>query len=678
MAITTGTTDPSDPKTPTNQSDPQPPAVDVAEVLLVGRLNNLIKQARSAKEPVERDWKRWREMYEGEQWQDKPDRPSWRVSNVINVSFANVETATAVVMAMVPKLIATPATDEAVDLAGRLTHALDYHWKNLKMRKTVKTTVKDSLMYGSGIFKVTWNPDAGELEDETTWDEDTKAVVKTGKQVPVGELSVKRVSPFRVDPDPLCLDLDSAAYVIERRDVDIDYIRRRWPEKANLIKATEAGQPQLDKVWSSSPTISDPGHDSGYSRNDQSPNVLATMRPQVKLYEIWVRNLGLLYDPQDTVNWKKVYDEAPYGRVIIMAGDVILMNEPNVFADGKFPYVKYDNVDRPDMFWGKSEIEPIEPLQKEVNKRSSQIMESANLTADPKILIPRSSGLKKEKITTKPGEKIPYMGNQKPEYMVPPSLPAYAIQNLDRSMDYVDKISGNYGILSGNVTGTSSAAALSTIKEMAEMKPRMKMENLADGLREVGELMVSRMKQYYDKPRQIAITKGDGSEGIEFDQIESSDIKDSYNIDIGVGSNLPTSTSLMFQWVMSLHEIGAIKDPNDMMMLIDLPHRDQIAAHNKAIDDQQHQQQMELAQAGPQGGPPPGAAGPQGPPPPGPFSMREGPQQQGPPPNMPPMPPEGLPPEMASLISQYLEAQKNGEGGDPNIDALLGHLGGGK
>ncbi|MDD5245585.1 MAG: hypothetical protein PHU49_16365, partial [Syntrophorhabdaceae bacterium] len=360
-------------------------------------------------------------------------------------------------------------------------------------------------------------------------------------------------------------------------------------------------------------------------------------------------------------------------------GNTVLMNEPNVFADGQLPYIKFDNVDRPDMFWGKSEIEPIEPLQKELNKRSSQIMESANLTADPKVLVPRSSGLKKESITTRPGEKIPYQGTQKPEYMIPPSLPPYVSQNLDRTMDHVERISGNYGILAGNLGGgATSAAAISTIKEMAEMRPRMKMENLSDSLREVGELIVSRIKQNYDKPRQLIISKGDGSGGIDFDQIQSEDITDEYNIDIAVGSNLPTSQSLLFQWAMSLHEIGVIKDPKDMLAVIDFPHRDQIVKHNEQFDQKQQEQQMQLMemqqQGGQPGGPPPEA--PQGAAPPGPMSLREGPPpgaSQGPP---PPAPPGDLPPEISSLLSQIMEAAAQGEGMPPGLEQMLGQMGG--
>jgi hypothetical protein len=444
---------------------------------------------------------------------------------------------------------------------------------------------------------------------------------------------------------------------------------------ADDVTADELGDKAVNQGWSSDVVISDPTHDPKYSGR-KAGLISSRTRSQVKLYEVWVKEVGLLYDESDKPDWQTIYDTYPYGRVIIMTKTVILMDAPNVFNDGKLPYVKFDNVERPDMFWGKSEIEPIEPLQKELNKRSSQIMESANMTADPKILVPRSAQLKKGDITTRPGERIPYSGNQEPKYMMPPSMPPYASENLDRTMNYVETIGGNYGILGGTVgSAATSAAAIQTIQEMAQQRPRMKMQNLSDCLCEMGELIISRIKQHYDKPRQMAITVGDGENGILFDTIESSDITDHYNIDIGVGSNLPTSQATIFQMLMTLHELGAILDPADILEAIDFPKRDVIVKHNKAIQAENQQNQMQQAQAGgqPQPGQPGAGAPPQlgQPAPAGPFSMRPGGGAAG----GPPPPPPHIPPQAASLVSQILEAAHQGEGMPPEMAAILGAQG---
>ena len=639
---------------------------------LIGKLQALVTEAREQKAPIERKWKRWREYYEGKQWQDKPNRPSWRVSNVINVSFANVETALSVVMSMMPKLIANPTNQESVGKAESVTAALHFLWKKLKMRKSVKLALKDSLFYGSGIMKVTWNPSTNYV-DEFVYDEEGNVQMDDGKpkkaKQPIGEVSVRRVSPFHLDPDPLCLSLDEAAYTIETKDVDIGYIRKRWPEKARDVTANVIGQPQLDKVWDSSAAVVDTTRDPKYVRGAKGGGVISA-RSQVKLYEIWVKDIGLLYDDEDNPDWKSLYEKYKNGRVIIMAGDTKLMDIPNPYDDGQLPYIKFDNIERPDMFWGKSEIEPIEPLQKELNRRSSQIMESANLTADPKVLVPRSSGLKEESITTKPGEKIPYMGTAKPEYLIPPALPTYVMQNLDRTMGHVERVSGNYDLLGGaRQANISAASAISNLMEQAEKRPRMKMENLNDALREMGELMVSRIRQYYDQRRQIAVSKDDGSGGVVFYEIYNKELGGHYDIEIEVGSNLPTSQTVLFQWAMSLFEIGVLDD-KWLLTAIEWPHRDQIIADNEERKAKEQQQQMELAQMGgqsQQGPPGPTAGGPQ---PPGQFSMR-GQQPQGPG-GEPPAPPEGTDPEIASLVSQILEAAQQGEGMPLEMQQILG------
>ena len=96
-------------------------AIGSADATLARMTAGLINEARSAKRAMEGDWKKWREYYEGEQWANKKKYASWRVNNVINVCFANVETGCAVVMAMVPKLVAKPANEQGVETAERVS-----------------------------------------------------------------------------------------------------------------------------------------------------------------------------------------------------------------------------------------------------------------------------------------------------------------------------------------------------------------------------------------------------------------------------------------------------------------------------------------------------------------------------------------------------------------------------
>jgi hypothetical protein len=658
---------------------------------LASRVAGLIEESNRAKRTHETDWKKFREYYEGEQWPDKGQRASWRVSNVINVSFANVETATAVVMSMMPELIASPANEAGIETADKVSSALKFLWKKLGLRKTVTLSLKDALLYGSGILKVTWNPHV-EFVDDFVYEEvpdpkDENATVwrkkkgEDGKEVtehiPIGEVSVRRVSPFHFNPDPLALSIDDAAYVVEHKEVDMDYIRRRWPEKADLVTPDTDGVPVLDKAWSSkAPTVA-VNKDSATVPGSRQAGNAGYNRSQVTLYEVWVRNIGLLYDPNEKVNWKAEYEKYPHGRVLVMAGSTILLDIANPYEDGHWPYQKFDNVDRPDMFWGKSEIEPILALQDELNRRSSQIMESANLTANPKVAIPLGSGLDKDTIfTTKPGEKWPYRGSIPPSFVTPPQLPAYVPQSLDRTMMHVERVSGNYDMLSGaRPQGVTAASAISSVKEMAETRPRMKMENLCDALREVGQMMVSRMRQHYDRQREFSILKEDGSGQVDFDKIYSGDLGGEYDINIDVGATLPSSQTILFQWAMSMFEAGIIDAPA-VLDSIQFPKRDRIQQRMEEQKQADMQQQMEMAQMqqGPQG---PQAPQPQGEPmPPGEFSMRgeqaPPPQEQGPQGPTPPAPPGDMPPEAAALMSQILEAANNGEGMPPEVEAMLG------
>jgi len=647
--------------------------LDVEKTMLAEKVNNLVTEAKQSKAALERGWKELREFYEGDQWDKK--RPTWRANNVINASFANVETSVAIIMSMLPKLIARPANETAVDTADRVTSALSFLWKKLKIRKSMLLSLKDSQIYGTGAMKVTWSNEAGEdrwldLVDEEGNPQLDDGGERAGKVVRLGEVCVRRVSPFHFHPDPLALSVEDAAYIVEAKEVDMDHIRKRYPEKAHLVTADTQGIPTLDRIWSNRAPIVDPSHDRGGAEGYSSS---LPARSRVTLYEVWVRSLGLLYGPDEVVDYKALYEQYPGGRVITIAGSVILNDMPNPFDDGKFPYILLPDVVLPDSFWSKGEIEPIKPLQKELNKRSSQLIENAEFLGNPKVLLPKLSGLKKKEMSTKPGEVWRYHHPYRPEFLTPPPLPAYIPGMLDTTKRDVEWVSGVHDVVMGRrPTGITAAAAIAELQEAAQMRPRLKMEMLNDALREIGELILSRIRQFYTEEREFAVTREDGSGKVDFHKIYSEELQGHYDIDVDIGSSLPTSQSLIFQQAVTLCELNKI-DGEALLEVIEWPKRDRILARMKKQEEEDHARQMEMMQAGgqPQGqqGPPPSEN--QGPPPPGEFSLRGGGTPEGPPP-----PPPDLHPEEASKMSQIME--KAAAGGAEQIPPeLMQLLGGG-
>jgi hypothetical protein len=190
------------------------------------------------------------------------------------------------------------------------------------------------------------------------------------------------------------------------------------------------------------------------------------------------------------------------------------------------------------------------------------------------------------------------------------------------------------------------------------MRPRLKMEILNDALRDMGELILSRIKQFYTEPRQIAVTREDGSGSVDFHEIYSDDLDGIYEIDVDVGSSLPSSQTLVFQQAITLNELRLI-DGEAVLEAIEWPKRDRILKRMKEQEAEEHQKQMELTQIG--GQPQPR----QGPPPPSEWSMRQ-------PKEPPPPPPENIPPEISSGISQAMEqAAAGGAEMPPELQRLM-------
>jgi len=640
---------------------------DPTGAALAGRCRGLIDESKRAKQQLEVEWKKYRRFYLANQW--PKNRPTYKANNVINVIHSTIESVLPILTDDLPILEAKPRIEEEYTKAEKITHTYKFLHRKLGMENTIEETQLDALTYGSGFYKVTWDADR---EPRNYIDSETGelAVDEMGKRrvITIGEVGVFRISPFLIYPDPAATCVEDCAYIIEAKPVDLDYIRLRYPEHVDRVKVEDIPLPTAHSDWSDDPVVIDHNHDRRYSGTSAGDNTEG--RKRVMLYEIWVKELSLLRQATEQTPLAYDYEQFPNGRLITMAGDVILRDIPFPYDDGEYPYVKQDDYPVSDSFFGMGECPNLMPLQKELNKRSSQLIENAQMIGNPKLLNPNQSGIDLSKWNSKPGTIITYEPDFPPKFLEVTPLPNYIFEILESTKRDVEWISGVHDVSMGRQPqGITAASAIAELQEAAQTKIRKKIRVRDRALEKVGEKMLSRIRQFYDEPRQIRVA---GDEGFTFDEIHAPDLDGIFDIEINTGTRHPLSRAGRFQEAITLSEAGKIDDES-LLEVIDWPGRDKINARRREREQREMemqqqqmgiQQQMTIQQQQMKGDQQLEMEG----------MRQEGQmQQQMPPLEGMPAPPQGMPPEEAERLMALMQEAMQGDGEMPEeIAAMIG------
>jgi hypothetical protein len=79
-------------------------------------------------------------------------------------------------------------------------------------------------------------------------------------------------------------------------------------------------------------------------------------------------------------------------------------------------------------------VEPLIEIQTNYNRAREQVIENADLIANPKWMIPKTAGLASGALGSKAGEKVFYnaAGGPAPHPVSMPSLPSYVLSNVQQ------------------------------------------------------------------------------------------------------------------------------------------------------------------------------------------------------------------------------------------------------
>lgn len=434
----------------------------------------------------------------------------WRSKLFIPWSFTVVETIIPRLFARDPKWRAiSRSPDFPEDGPRTVGDLLTYQWNRMGMRLKMYDYIKDSLMYSKSFAKVTWNyqrktktimePIVGK-NDEITFEK------KTRSDVEYDDPMVEIVDPadIYVDPDAVsCGFGGDALYMIHRKTVELETLKDN-PNYKNVdkIKQADYADQYLDKLLR--------------YRDDVPPK--DKHKDQVEILEYWEQD-----------------------RLIVIANrSVVLRDSPNPYSHKQIPFVELDDYRDPHKLYGQSELSVIDPLQREINSIRNQRRDYDNLQLNPVIRMVPGTLRNPNSAVMAPGSVWMVSDLQSMDTFTLPSLQGTArdieqqtAQDI-KMTTAIDEI--GIGLLPDNPQ-RRSATEVTTSQQSAGRRFAMKIALLEEAVKKIGQLVFALNQQFLDQERMIQIVGERGA--TEWVQLDPSDIRGEYFIDLEVGSMLP-------------------------------------------------------------------------------------------------------------------------------------------
>jgi hypothetical protein len=447
---------------------------------------------------------KWDELYNMYRFKKKANRPG-RANFYIPHAFSNVETVFPRMTSQRPRLNVKPVGPSDLEPAKLVAKLVDFVWERLNLDDVIRRWVKTSLIYGTGIVKVTW---------KKTSKPKKKKMPVLGKALELIGYETKSDGVIEYD-GVVVTNLDLRDVYMDRNAVtveDAEYIIHLYWEKPTVL----AANPNYDEKQ------------------------VALCVPGVTNEKL---KRGLTETTDDSrKNWIEVLEYWEDDRLVVVAGGVLLRDDPNPYDCKKKPFVVMNDQTDDQVIYGIGEVEPIEGLQKEMNTLRNQRMDFNNLTLNPvwKVMPNAVSDINDIKFV--PGHRIPMTSND-PGSITPlqmPQAPFTSYKEEESIRVDLQTITGvsDYARGSEATKMNDTATGISLIQEAANERFKAKIRNMESAISQMTELIVALYQQYATREMAIRITEKDTD---YFETIDKKAIKGQFDIYVESGSTVPSN-----------------------------------------------------------------------------------------------------------------------------------------
>jgi len=459
-----------------------------------------------------------------------PKAPYYRVRIVVNQVRKIVRKEISRLCAQKPNAFVVPSSTEDADIfaAQAGEQIWDSLWRGLKFNKVLREAVFWQAVCGNGFIKTYW--DANKIDLDSSKDPDP---MNPGADTKVyGVICIDNVSPFHVFvPDLMCTDIEDQPYIIHAQIRNNSWIKQSFGIDAISDKLESVDEGLLNVM--------------GISKHDSK-------KDQSIILEIWVKP-GYL-------------PELPEGGMFTIAASKLVQGFAKwPYEHGQYPISKID-ASPTGKFYNSSIIEDLIPLQQELNRSRSQLIESKNRMSKPQLIAEKGS-IDAKMITTEPGQVIFHaVGSAPPQPLPLQNLPSYVTEEINRLYDDMADISGQHEVSNGSTPpGVTAATAISFLQEQDESLIAGHYNSIEEAVEKIASQALIFVKMYWDEERTVKVVGLEGTFDVQ--TFKNSDLRGNSDIRVESGSALPTSRAAKQAFIMDLMKMGFIQPDEGLEIL---------------------------------------------------------------------------------------------------------------
>lgn len=454
------------------------------------KLDVMVTRAKADKAKVagvdNRRFEKWSDFYTGDHW--KGYHGSLDLQMTHNRIRENIETVNALVNEMNINAEFQPREPNDEITAELKNAGLRYIIESQDVLETEGRIGKTSLILGTGIGKVYWNPEAN-----------------GGK----GDVVIAQVPPQDFYVEPGAATLDDARFCFYERWMDVKEVKAKWKADVNASAAHEDTMFDLpaDDASSGSGVTASMSFDATMYPSAPADHT-ASLVPadsfmsggdhenQVLVQEFFVRET-------DRKKW-------PNGRMIVRAGKKIVEDKPNPYDHGMWPYYTFVCEEDPKRIWGDTFVRHAIPLQKELNIVASTITLNMHLGTATLWANYSQSGVSDEFLMTygsTAGAVLPVrIPGYEPKRIPPPPIQGNLFEWYDRLNRSIDEVMRVEKVVPPGSRGyPSSGEVITKLQEVQLVAVRQIAGYRARGVQRRTMLVGAVMQQFYAADRYVRL-----------------------------------------------------------------------------------------------------------------------------------------------------------------------------
>lgn len=565
------------------QEQASPASSLTREAEMVALVNRRYDWSRRSKEPLMRTWATCLAFYVGDQyrrWDNKAKRlvepqrlASYRAQIVDNQIPTICDTVGGKLAKARQMPRALPNTDDDEDRAAAIagTRALEHWWRVAEMDHLELLANTQRILFGAAFLHDYWDPS----KTAKVPVQDPMTGRQTAQRAPVGDFCVELKSVFDVFPEPTEYFSDSQWVIIACRK-PLSWFEGTFGEKAKNVQADKGGASDLfDQLMPGNSTFGETRSD------DQREDGSATLK----------------------VYYELPCAKYPEGRHMMTAGDTFLWGADKLpMPHGEIPVTMLPYRHVPKRLWPAGLIEGTLDLQRELNRAQNNKAENVRQHAFPKWFTPRGAKIDQYAITNASNEVIQYDGQQRPECVPPPSLPAW-VENLEPNLKTsIMENAGIHDVTNGSApAGVTAGVALQILQEQDDSRLSVPAHLGVQAWQRTSQHALTTIVERYREPRLLTVL-GRGQEQNIF-ALMGADIGDR-DVIVGMTEGLANTDSARRQRFFDYQAAGVFQMPmpQQVRFLSELNEQWLVDAIQEADQEMQaiaiQQQRQQAAQEG--------------------------------------------------------------------------------